>query len=193
MLLFLFIIMLGLSSPFKPNKIKYSLDKLNALKKPNLKRFEDMDNFEKFEKFSEERNLEMQNYYLYKIYNQLNNITEPIYILDLDLENMISTMDTNIIQNVLKDIPKRPETKEEIADDSFEGYLQKEFNTIPKEEEDLINFEAFYEWRQKAGIMLTEDEVLFYYNLVVGEEQLCDVMQFIGINHLIDESDAPLY
>jgi len=193
MILFLFIIILGLSSPFKPNKIKYSLEKLNALKKPNLKRFEDMDNFEKFEKFSEERNLEMQNYYLYKIYNQLNNITEPVYILDVDLENMISTMDTNMIQNVLKDIPKRPETKEEIVDDSFEGYLQKEFNAIPKEEEDLINFEEFYEWRQKAGIVLTEDEVLFYYNLVVGEQQLCDVMQFIAINHLIDESDAPLY
>lgn len=193
MILFLFIIILGLSSPFKPNKMKYSLDKLHALKKPNLKRFEDMDNFEKFEKFSEERNLEMQNYYLYKIYNQLNNITEPIYILDVDLENMISTMDTNMIQNVLKDIPKRPETKEEIVDDSFEGYLQKEFNTIPKEEEDLINFKEFYIWRQKAGIVLTEDEVLFFYNLVVGEEQLCDVMQFIAINHLIDESDAPLY
>ena len=185
--------MLGLSCPFKPNKIKYNLNKLHALKKPNLKRFEDMDNFEKFDKFSEEQNLEMQNYYLHKIYNQLNNITEPIYILDIDLENMISTMDTNMIQNVLKDIPKRPETKEEIVDDSFEGYLQKEFNTIPKEEEDLINFKEFYIWRQKAGIVLTEDEVIFFYNLVVGEEQLCDVMQFIAINHLIDESDAPLY
>ena len=55
--------MLGLSCPFKPNKIKYNLNKLHALKKPNLKRFEDMDNFEKFDKFSEEQNLEMQNYY----------------------------------------------------------------------------------------------------------------------------------
>lgn len=193
MLLLIFMIMLGLSCPFKTNKIKYSLDKLHATKKPNLKKFEDMDNFEKFDKFSEEQNLEMQNYYLYKIYNQLNNITEPVYILNLDLEDMISTMDTNMIQNVLKDIPKRPETKEEIVDDSFEGYLQKEFNSIPKEEEDFINFEEFYIWRQKAGIVLTQDEVLFFYNLVVGEEQLCDVMQFIAINHLIDESDASIY
>lgn len=193
MQLILSLLLVGVTISFKNIINKQHLNSLYALKKPSNKLLDDMDNFEKFEKYSQEQNVELQNHYFHKIYNQLNNITDPVYVINIDFENMISTMDTNIIQNVLKDIPTRPQTKDEIIDDSFEGYLQMEFDSIPKEEEELINFEEFYIWRRKAGIVLTQDEVLFFYNMVVGEHQLCDIMQFIAINHIIDESDAPIY
>ena len=167
---------------------------LFALRKPSQKDYDNMDEFERFEKHTEEQDWEKQNEYLWKIYYKINNITEPIKILQLDFANMIDVMDKNMMTNLMSKIPKRPETEEEIVDDSFEGYLKSEFQKIPKTKLNLINFDSYFEWRQKAGIVLTEEEVYYFYSLIVGDEgQLCDLMQFIAINHLIDESDAPLY
>ena len=106
-------------------------------------------------------------------------------VLQIDLRNMVNMMDEHMITNILGHIPKRPE----IIEDSFEGFLKDEFAKIPKEKSYLINFREYYIWRKKAGL---EEEVLLYYNFAVGEGQLCDLMQFITINHLIDESDFPL-
>ena len=112
--------------------------------------------------------------------------------MHLDLHNMVNIMDEHMIQNVLGYIPKRPETEDEIIEDSFEGFLRDEFAKIPKTKSNLIDFHEYYIWRKKAGLVLTEEEVLLYYTLVVGEGELCNLMQFITINHLIDESDFPL-
>lgn len=193
MQIILLLLLAGVSVSFRNIFNKNILTQLHVLKKPSNKNLDDMDNFEKFEKFSQEQNIELQNLYFNKIYKQLNNITHPVYVVNIDFENMVSIMDTNMIGNILEHLPTRPETKDEIIDDSFEGFLQREFDNIPKEEEELINFEEFCIWRQNAGIVLTQDEILFFYNIVVGEDELCDIMQFIAINHIIDESDAPIY
>lgn len=168
--------------------------RLFALRKPSQKDYDNMDEFERFEKHTDEQDWEKQNEYLWKIHNKINNITEPTKILQLDFANMIDVMDKNMMTNLMGKIPKRPEIEEEIVDDSFEGYLKNEFQKISKTKLNLINFDSYFEWRQKAGIVLTEEEVYYFYSLIVGDEgQLCDIMQFIAINHLIDESDAPLY
>lgn len=189
-LLLIFHFALSFHNTFKIKRPTY----LFALRKPSQKDYDNMDEFERFEKHTDEQDWEKQNEYLWKIYNKINNITEPTKILQLDFANMIDAMDKNMMTNLIGKIPKRPETEEEIVDDSFEGYLKGEFQKIPKTKLNLINFDSYFEWRQKAGIVLTKEEVYYFYSLIVGDEgQLCDIMQFIAINHLIDESDAPLY
>ena len=189
-LLLIFHFALSFHNTFKIKRPTY----LFALRKPSQKDYDNMDEFERFEKHTDEQDWEKQNEYLWKIYYKINNITEPTKILQLDFANMIDVMDKNIMTNLIGKIPKRPETEEEIVDASFEGYLKGEFQKIPKTKLNLINFDSYFEWRQKAGIVLTKEEVYYFYSLIVGDEgQLCDIMQFIAINHLIDESDAPLY
>ena len=189
-LLLIFSFALSFHNTFK----KQRPTRLFALRKPSQKDYDNMDEFERFEKHTDEQDWEKQNEYILKIYNKINNITEPIKILQLDFANMIDVMDKNMLTNLMGKIPKRPETEEEIVDDSFEGYLKSEFQKIPKTKLNLINFDSYFEWRQKAGIVLTEEEVYYFYSLIVGDKgELCDLMQFIAINHLIDESDAPLY
>lgn len=189
-LLLIFHFALSFHNTFKIKRPTY----LFALRKPSQKDYDNMDEFERFEKHTDEQDWEKQNEYLWKIYYKINNITEPTKILQLDFANMIDAMDKNMMTNLMGKIPKRPETEEEIVDDSFEGYLKGEFQKIPKTKLNLINFDSYFEWRQKAGIVLTKEEVYYFYSLIVGDEgQLCDIMQFIAINHLIDESDAPLY
>lgn len=177
----LLLLLCTIGSSFKHFSKRRYIKPIYALKKPNNKKPEERDNFENFEEYSRIQDLEKQNEYFHKIYYQLNNKTK---VLDLDLHNMVNMMDEDMIQNVLGYIPKRPE----ITEDSFEGFLKDEFAKIPKEKSNLINFHEYYIWRKKAGLVLTEEEVLLYYNFAVGEGQLCDLMQFITINHLIDES-----
>lgn len=187
-----FILLLLLStigSSFKHFSKRRFIKPIYALKKPNNKEPEDRDNFENFEEYSRIQDLEMQRFYFHKIYYQLNNMTN---VLQIDLRNMVNILDENMITNVLGHIPKRPETEDEIIEDSFEGFLRDEFAKIPKTKSNLIDFHEYYIWRKKAGLVLTEEEVLLYYTLVVGEGELCNLMQFISINHLIDESDFPL-
>lgn len=192
MQIILLLLLFAIGSPFKHFSKRRFLKPLYALKKPTDKKPEDRDNFENFEEYSRIQDLEMQRLYFHKIYYQLNNMTQPTNVLQIDLRNMVNILDENMITNVLGHIPKRPETEDEIIEDSFEGFLKDEFAKIPKEKSNLINFREYYIWRKKAGLVLTEEEVLLYYNLVVGDDQLCDLMQFITINHLIDESDFPL-
>lgn len=185
MQIILLLLLCTMSISFKNFQKRIPFRHMYALKKPTDKKPEDRDNFENFEEYSRIQDLEMQRLYFYKIYYQLNNMTN---VLQIDLRNMVNILDENMITNVLGHIPKRPE----IIEDNFEGFLKDEFAKIPKEKSNLINFHEYYIWRKKAGLVLTEEEVLLYYNFAVGEGQLCDLIQFITINHLIDESDFPL-
>lgn len=182
MQIILLLLLCTIGSSFKHFSKRRYIKPIYALKKPTDKKPEDRDNFENFEEYSRIQDLEKQNEYFHKIYYQLNNMTN---VLQIDLRNMVNMMDEHMITNILGHIPKRPE----IIEDSFEGFLKDEFAKIPKEKSYLINFREYYIWRKKAGL---EEEVLLYYNFAVGEGQLCDLMQFITINHLIDESDFPL-
>ena len=72
---FLFLIFLGLSNSFNNNfRVQTRNMKLNALKNYNEKPLEEMDIFEKFEKYSSENNKEKQAEYYYKIHKHLKRI-----------------------------------------------------------------------------------------------------------------------
>ena len=72
---FLFLIFLGLTSSFNSNfRIQTRNVKLNALKNYNEKPLNDMDIFEKFEKYSSENNKKKQAEYFYKIHKHLKRI-----------------------------------------------------------------------------------------------------------------------
>ena len=181
----LFLSFSGLCIPFQ--KIPYLISRSNelklfALRKP--KKFEEMDEFDKFEKYSREGNDVLRELYLRDIYIMLKNETdETIPVFDM----------TTLPFDLESDVPHRPRTEAEIEEETFEGYLRNEFQKIPKKISSLVHFEEFYEWRKKAGIVLSKDEVRDYFEMVVGEHPHCDLMQFININYLIDESDAPLF
>ena len=189
----------GLCMPFQ--KLSYlkisslsssssSLSKLSALRKP--KKFEEMDDFDKFEKYSREGNDALADLYLRQIHVQLKNETEE-YIPVFDMTTMVESMGIDIMPYLEGEIPHRPRTEAEIEEETFEGYLRNEFMKIPKKISSLVHFEEFYEWRKKAGVVLSKDEVRDYFEMVVGEHPHCDLMQFITINYLIDESDASLF
>ena len=183
----------GLCIPFQ--KIPYLKShsnelKLFALRKP--KKFEEMDDFDKFEKYSREGNDALRELYLRQIHAQLKNETEE-YIPVLDMTNMVEAMGIDIMPYLEGEIPHRPRTEAEIEEETFEGYLRNEFRNIPKKISSLVHFEEFYEWRKTAGVVLSKDEVRDYFEMIVGEHPHCDLMQFISINYLIDESDASLF
>lgn len=183
----------GLCIPFQ--KIPYLKSpsnelKLFALRKP--KKFEEMDDFDKFEKYSREGNDALRELYLRQIHAQLKNETEE-YIPVLDMTTMVEAMGIDIMPYLEGEIPHRPRMEEEIEEETFEGYLRNEFMNIPKKISSLVHFEEFYEWRKKAGVVLSKDEVRDYFEMIVGEHPHCDLMQFIHINYLIDESDASLF
>ena len=68
---FLFLIILTLGNSFKTNFKIYNRNmKLNSLKNYNEKPLEEMDIFEKFEKYSSENNKKQAEYY-YKIHKHL--------------------------------------------------------------------------------------------------------------------------
>ena len=172
---------LGMCFPFR-NFFKFPLLptnklKLFALRKP--KKFEEMDDFDKFEKYSREGNDYMREIYLQEIYTHLKNETQD-YIPVTDMSEL------HLLHYVEHEIYQRLET------DTFEEYLRNEFHNIPKKIRSFLHFEEFYEWRKKTGLVLTKDEVRDYFEMVVGEFLYCDMIQFIAINYLIDESDAPL-
>ena len=71
----LFLIIFTLGNSFKTNFKIYNRNmKLNALKNYNEKPLEEMDIFEKFEKYSSENNKEKQAEYYYKIHKHLKRI-----------------------------------------------------------------------------------------------------------------------
>lgn len=120
--------------------------------------------------------------------NNDNNSTKDTFVLPIDLSKIIQEYDNNAIEQLLGDLPKAPETEEEIIEDSFEGFLRNEFYSIATNK--LINFETYYIWRKKAGIVLTEIEVKNIYDSIIRKGELCDLMNFITINNIIDEGNA---
>lgn len=117
-----------------------------------------------------------------------NNNTKEVYILPIDFNNIIEEYDNIAIDKLLKHLPKAPETEEEIEEDSFEGFLRNEFYSIARDKH--INFETYYYWRQRAGIILTKEEVKEVYDAIVEKGKFCNLMQFITINKIIDEGNA---
>ena len=187
----------GLCIPFQ--KIPYLRSSSSSLLSPKLfalrkpKKFEEMDDFDKFEKYSREGNDALRELYLRQIYAHTKNETEE-YIPVLDMTTMIEAMGIDIMPYLEGEIPHRPRIEEEIEEETFEWYLRNEFRNIPKKISSLLHFEEFYEWRKKAGVVLSKDEVRDYFEMIVGEHHPhCDLMQFISINYLIDESDASLF
>lgn len=120
--------------------------------------------------------------------NDVNNSTKDIVILPIDFNKLIQEYDNIAIESLLGYLPKAPETEEEIIEDSFEGFLRNEFYSIATNNK--INFETYYIWRQRAGIVLTKAEVKYVYDSIVEKGELCDLMQFITINNIIDEGNA---
>lgn len=116
------------------------------------------------------------------------NKTKDIFVLPIDFGSMIEDFDSLAIENLIHKLPKAPETEDEIIDDSFEGFLRREFLQIASINKE-INFETFYFWRQKAGIILTEEEVEQIYYTIVDKGNLCGLMDFITINKIIDEEN----
>ena len=115
------------------------------------------------------------------------NYEHPKFISmdSFDLEGMFDSMfDGNI--------PQAPKTEDEIVDDSFEGFLRDQFINIPKHNKNELEFSEFLSWKTEMGLVLTEEEVRAVYDEVCIDG-LCDLMQFILVNQLIDEINAADY
>lgn len=123
--------------------------------------------------------------------NDSNENTNKVPI-NLDVREIIAEMDRLKISSLDK-IPQPPQSEDEIEEDSFEGYLREQFMSIDKIDSDYVNFEEFYTWRKKIGTVLTKDEMYEFYTLMAGENEECDLMNFICINRLIDENDGAFY
>ena len=130
---------------------------------------------------------------LFNEFNQHNvhnnqNKTKDVFVLPIDFESMIEDFDSMAIENLIHKLPKAPESEDEIIDDSFEGFLKREFLKIATSNK-KINFQTFYFWRKKAGIILTKEEVEQIYYSIVENDNLCGLMDFITINKIIDEEN----
>ena len=90
-------------------------------------------------------------------------------------------------------IPKPPQSADEIQDDSFEGFLKEEYVKI-LEDNELLDFTTFYVWRYKMGIIYSEDQMADLFTSIIEESGTAglDLMSFIKINRVIDESNAAI-
>ena len=123
-------------------------------------------------------------------------------ITDGDMDDDMSSMNndlTDLIKN--SDIPRSPETEDEIKDDSFEGFLRMQFSNIigPADEvrknndgTSVITFAQYFEWKSKMGLVLKEAEVMDIFNTLTGDRGECTLMEFITITKTIDESNAAM-
>lgn len=126
----------------------------------------------------------------FKLYNDNNNHENLPQILDFDyFYDLVGEMDKLKLDQLNTTIPMTPQSEEEIKEDSFEGYLRNHFNLI-KNKDNKIDFEEFLSWRKQIGTLLTRDELQIIYNEVVEEEKVCNLMNFILINNVIDEVDG---
>ena len=174
-----------------------------------MRKNKDRDLFDKFEKYSLENNNEKKNEVLFDIYKSLNlkkqnetnndntNVNyHDVTILPVDFTKMIEDMDTeHIMTNLKGNIPRAPQVEEEIIEESFEGYLRSEFYKIIEENgkingKNLIHFEAFYKWKKTKGIVFEKHEIREMFADVIGTKYICDLMEFIKLNHFIDERNA---
>jgi len=184
--------------------------KLYALQQPLNESYDRMDIFDKMDAFMFEKEFEKVDRMLIKIFERNNpgftlvngtrvektsmsHYKKSPEILKVDWQKVIEQEDEKTIFNRLKGIvPHPPETKEEIEEDSFEGYLLYEFEKIVVSG-DKINFEQFYQWKTKMGLVLTKLEVMEVYVAVLGGMKPCSIMDFITINKIIDEGNAADY
>ena len=100
-----------------------------------------------------------------------------------------------ITSNLKGNIPRAPQLEEEIIEESFEGYLRSEFYKIVEEKgkingKNIIYFESFYEWKKQKGIVFEKHEIREMFAHVIGTKYICDLMEFIKLNHFIDEQNA---
>jgi hypothetical protein len=111
---------------------------------------------------------------------------------DDDMEDMPG-LDLEALMNSNPNIPKPPQSPEEIETDSFEGFLKEEYFKI-LEDNELLDFTNFYVWRYKMGIIYSEDEIADLFTSVIEEAGASglDLMNFIKINRIIDESNAAI-
>jgi len=128
-------------------------------------------------------------------HNQTSDFDVPLFPLDPKM--MVEMMDEDVLQHMdALSIPRAPRTEEEIQEDSFEGFLRMQFNgLLPSEpssnrEYRVINFETFLVWRKRMGVLLTRKEIESIFVSVTNNEEQCTLMQFIEINHIIDENNA---
>ena len=110
-------------------------------------------------------------------------------IINIDFNKLIDEYDKLELEKIDNIVPQPPKSVDEIEEDSFEGYLLTHFNVI-KNSENLISFERFLSWRKQVGTLLTTDEVFNIYNEINNKKDLCDIMNFILINKVIDEVDG---
>ena len=173
-----------------------------------LRKNENKDLFDKFEKYSLENNIEKKDEVLFDIYKSLKfkrqnetvnneNVNyHNVTILPVDFTKMVDDIDSEYITNNLKgNIPRAPQSEEEIIEESFEGYLRSEFYKIVEEKgkingKNIIYFESFYEWKKKKGIVFEKHEIREMFAHVIGTKYICDLMEFIKLNHFIDEQNA---
>ena len=104
----------------------------------------------------------------------------------------------DLIKN--SDIPRSPETDDEIEDDSFEGFLKMQFMNIigsntdnAKKNSDgklVLTFAQYFEWKTKMGLVLKEAEVMDVFNILTGNREECTLMEFITITKTVDEANA---
>ena len=118
---------------------------------------------------------------------QLSN--NYVKIIDFNFTDLVEKYDDYAIQHLNNTITLSPNRPEDIIEDSFEGYLKNHFNDISKNHT-FIDFNTFYKWRKnKIGTLLYDNEIQDIYNSIVKNDK-CDIMNFIKINNLIDETDG---
>ena len=139
-------------------------------------------------------NLHKNNRLNSNIFCEKKNNKDEIKILNIDYNEIINTWDKLALNNLENDLPKSPESEEEIEDDSFEGYLKTEFYGIinhKKFNEPFIYFYDFYMWRvEKIGTLWTFIELSEMYDALIGNGKKCDLMNFILLNKIIYENDG---
>jgi len=177
-----------------------------------LRKNQDNELFDRFKKYSLEKNEAMRNQILFDIYQSLNikkqndtdmntninidNNYHDVTILPVDFAKMVDNNDEEHITNNLKgNIPRAPQSEEEIIEESFEGYLRSEFYKIVEEKgkingKNIIYFESFYEWKKKKGIVFEKHEIRQMFAHVIGTKYICNLMEFIKLNHFVDEQNA---
>ena len=135
---------------------------------------------------------------------ELNKPSPAIFLVHeaADEDDEMSSMNNDLADLIKNsDIPRSPETEDEIEDDSFEGFLRMQFLNIVGSVEDarknsdgtsVITFAQYFEWKSKMGLVLKEAEVMDIFNTLTGERGECTLMEFITITKTVDESNAAM-